>query len=222
MTTHEPMAPFDERDFLVGALLESADRESRRIGEELHDHLCQILLGAGFAAKAVALNLPPSSPAVAELDELVRLINSAAEETRDIARGLNPGGIDSAGLVSALQRLVSRPHAGFVCRFECTPVVRLPDPRAARHLYRIAEEAISNAVRHSRGTEIVVRLTADEAGIHLQIADNGRGFEDELDGHGGLGLAMMKYRAEAIHAGLRFDTQDEGGVNVTCSLPKRK
>jgi signal transduction histidine kinase len=203
-------------------LLESADRESRRIGEQLHDHLCQVLLGAGFAAKSVAMSLPPSSPAVAELDELVRLINSAAEQTRDIARALNPSGIDAAGLANALERLISRPYAGFDCRFECTSAIRLPDARAARHFYRIAEEAITNAVRHSRGTEIVVRLTADDQGVHLQIADNGRGFEADLDARGGLGLAMMKYRAEAIQASLRFDTRDEGGANITFSLPKRK
>jgi len=222
MTTHEPMAPFDEREFLVGALLESADRECRRIGEELHDHLCQILLGAGFAAKSVAMSLPQSSPAVAELDELVRLINSAAQETRDIARDLNTRAIDSAGLVDSLQRLVSRPRAGFVCRFEGSPAVRMPDPRAVRYFFRIAEEAIANAVRHSHGTEIVVRLTTDETGVHLQIADNGRGFDEVIEGHGGLGLAMMKYRAEAIQARLRFDTMEEGGANVTCSLPLKQ
>lgn len=217
---HDQKARLDERGVLVRALLDAADRESRRIGQELHDHLCQLLMGAAFSAKAVSLNLPPSSPAVGELNDLVRLISSAAQETRDIARGLNAGELDSASLPAALQTLVTRPHSGVTCRLEGTPSVRLPEGPAARHLYRIAEEAIANAVQHSGGTEVVVRLMADDGNIQLQVTDNGCGFSTLPNGRDGLGLTIMKYRAEAIHAQLRFDTRDGGGTCVTCLLPK--
>jgi signal transduction histidine kinase len=220
-TTHEP-SHLDEREFLVRALLEVAERENRRIGQELHDHLCQVLVGAAFAAKAVSLNLPPSSPAAAELDELVRLISSAAQQTRDIARSLHPIELDSAGLVSALQQLVSIPRAGFLCRLECPEFVVLPDAQTALHLYRIASEAMANAVQHSGGTEIAVRLTTDDQGTHLQVSDNGHGFQPGREAHTGFGLAMMKYRTEAIEGRLRFDTRREGGTRVTCSLLQRK
>jgi signal transduction histidine kinase len=220
---HDPISHPDEREFLMGALLEVAERENRRIGQELHDHLCQVLLGAAFAAKAVALNVPPGSPAAAELGDLVRLISSAAQQTRDIARSLHPIEMDSAGLAAALQQLVATPHAGFVCRLECPEFVVLPDSATALHLYRIASEAVANAVQHSGGAEIVVRLTADKQGIHLRITDDGRGFEGQLpplNGRTGLGLALMKYRAEAIGGDLRFDTRDRRGTSVTCSVPK--
>src|SRR5258708_4965676 len=141
-TLHDPISHPDEREFLVEALLEVAERENRRIGQELHDHLCQVLVGAAFAAHAVSPDLPPSSAAAAELDGLVRLISCAAQQTREIARSLNPIDLDTAGLVAALQQLVATPRAGWICRLECPEFVVLPDARAALHLYRIASEGL--------------------------------------------------------------------------------
>jgi signal transduction histidine kinase len=217
--THNPITEPREREFLVKALLEVAERENRRIGQELHDHLCQVLVGAAFAAKAVALDLPPSSVAATDLDNLVRLISSAAQQTRDIARNLNPIDFDSASLISALQELVGRPHAGLICRLECPAFVVLPDAQMALQLYRIAAEAVANAVQHAGGTELIVRLTANDRSVDLEISDNGHGFTTRPEECDGLGLAMMKYRAEAINGHLRFDTSDESGTSVTCSVP---
>lgn len=209
-----------ERKFLERALLEATERESRRIGQELHDHLCQHLLGAAFSAKAVALGLPAESPVERELNRLARTINEAVKQARDIARGLNPVEMDAAGLMSALEELVARPHAGKVCRLECERPVFLRDAETSLQAYRIAQDAVFNAIHHSDGTEIVVRLTDDAHHVHLRIMDNGSGFQPPSDFDRGLGIAIMKYRAEAIGGKLWIDTANDARASVNCSLPK--
>lgn len=204
--------------FLERALLDSADRESRRIGQELHDNLCQHLLGAAFAAKALANSLPPGSSAAVEAGEIARLVNSAVQQARDIARGLNPAELDAAGLMDALRDLTQRPH----CRLECEKPVRMPDAEIARHAYRIAQEAVTNALKHSGAREIVVRLGEDEDAIHLQIADDGRGFARDEDVPQSIGIESMKIRARALGGRLSIDTPNGGGTSVTFALPKRK
>jgi PAS domain S-box-containing protein len=209
-----------ERKFLERALLEASERESRRIGQELHDNLCQHLLGAAFSAKAVAMSQPEDLPVSVELHELARLINSAVQQTRDIARGLNPVEMDAAGLMAALQALADRPYAEIACRLECDRNVLLLDAGVALHAYRIAQEAVANAVRHAGATEIVIRLAEDGGNIVLQIADNGRGFEFQPTQRQGLGLEIMKYRAHAISGKIRVNTAPGRGTNVVLVLPK--
>jgi PAS domain S-box-containing protein len=210
-----------ERKFLERGLLESAERESRRIGQELHDNLCQHLLGAAFAAKALSNSVPPNSPTAAQAGELAQLVNSAVLQTRNVARGLNPVELDSAGLMAALQELTQRARPGPRCRLECEEPVLLPDAAAALHAYRIAQEAVDNAIRHSGGTEVVVSLSEDEKNIRLQIMDNGKGFDRCAGEAKGIGLASMKYRAHALGGQLSVDTSG-GGTRVTCALPKQK
>lgn len=209
---------FQSVTFLERALLDSADRECRRIGQELHDHLCQYLLGAAFATKALADSLPPDSPAGVEAGKLARLINSAVQQARNTARGLHPMGLDAAGLMDALRVLTQRPH----CRLECEKPVRLPDAETAHHAYRIAQEALANALKHSAAREIVVRLSEDDETILLQIADDGRGFQRGPDTPKSIGIESMKIRARALGGMLCIDTPKDGGTSVTCALPKRK
>lgn len=211
-----------ERKFLERALLEATERESRRIGQELHDHLCQHLLGAAFSAKAVAIGLPPESTVAEELSELARSINSAVQQARDIARGLNPVEMDSAGLMAALEELATRPHMGKSCRLECPRPVLLLDPEASLHAYRIAQEAVYNAVQHSDGTEIVMRLTEDEHHVHLTISDDGSHPLKPAQTNPGLGFAIMKYRAQAIAGKITIDTTAAGSVCVHCSFPRKR
>jgi PAS domain S-box-containing protein len=209
-----------ERKLLERGLIESTDRESRRIGQELHDTLCQHLLGAAFAAKALSNGLRPNSAVAAQAGELARMVNSAVAQTREIVRGLNPVELDGAGLMVALEELVRRPRSGPNCRLEYVEPVCVPDA-AAVNIYRIAEEAVTNAVRHSAGTEVVVRLS-DEGGIRLQVRDNGKGFDQKRASEQGLGLATMKYRAHALGGQLWIDTSGRGGTSVTCVLPHHR
>ena len=207
-----------ERDFLERALLESADRESQRIGQELHDHLCQHLLGAAFSAKALAHTLDPASPAASEADGLARLINSAVVQMREIVRGLNPAELGASGLRDALQELARQPR----CRLECEHSISLPDAGAARHLFRIAQEAVANALKHSGAREVVLRLSEDDHSVFLETADDGTGFNPAGTASRGIGVEMMKIRARTVGATLRFDTPKGGGTRVLCVVPKRK
>lgn len=211
-----------ERKFLERAMLEATERESRRIGRELHDHLCQHLLGAAFSAKAMAMGQPRESPLSTELEALARLINSAVQQSRDIARGLNPVELDAAGLMTALQVLTDRPKPGIACRLECERDVLLLDAEAALQAYRIAQEAVANAVEHSGATEIVIRLAEDAQGIVLSITDNGKGFDPKAGNHAGLGLEIMRYRAQVISGNVGVHTSPYGGSSVVLSLPKRR
>lgn len=214
-----PCADLAEQQFLERAFLECGERESRRIGQELHDHLCQILLGAAFAAKVLSQTLPPESSAAADAAELARLVNSAVQQARDIARGLRLADLDATGLPAALHELCGRPRPGVRCRFECPRPVSLRSATDARHAYRIVEEAVTNATLHSRGSEIVVRLSEDAHGIQFVVSDNGRGFDYESVRRKGFGLAAMEYRAQALDGQLRFDTPTEGGTAVILMLP---
>jgi signal transduction histidine kinase len=105
------------------------------------------------------------------------------------------------------------------CRLECSDALEIDDREVARHLYRIAEEAIGNAEKHSEATEIMVRLYATSKEVVLTVADNGRGYSEEQPSCGGLGLAIMKYRARAIGARLKIDTSVGQGTSVNCLLP---
>lgn len=215
------VAQISERKYLERGMIEAAERESRRIGQELHDHLCQLLVGAAFSVKAVANGLPPGSEAALEMADLARLINSAGAQAREIARGLNPVELDAAGLIAALQELTRQPRAGIVCRLESARVIPLPDAQTALHLYRIAQEAVANAATHARATEIVVRFAEEGAHVVIEIRDNGRGFVLPEAPHG-FGLETMKCRARAIGAGFCVDTRIGAGTRVRCVLTRKK
>jgi signal transduction histidine kinase len=121
----------------------------------------------------------------------------------------------------ALQELVGRPRPGPVCRLEYTQEVLFPNAAAALNIYRIVEEAVTNAISHSEGTEVLVRLSEADK-IRLQIMDNGKGFDLVRASAQGLGLATMKYRAHALGGQLWIDTSSGGGTSVTCVLPKHR
>jgi PAS domain S-box-containing protein len=213
------VAQKSERRFLESAVLEAGDRENRRIGQALHDQLCQLLLGAAFSAKALANRMPALSTTASEVADLARLVNSAVQQVREVARGLNPPELDSASLVTALLELTQRPLHGVTCRLECEQPVLHFDAITALHFYRIAQEAVANAVAHSGGSEVIVRLSEDTENVVLEIHDNGRGFAPAMNR--GLGLASMEYRARAIGARLSVDTRAVGGTSVICVLPRR-
>jgi signal transduction histidine kinase len=202
------------------ALLEAVDREGRRIGQELHDHLSQILLGAALSAKAMAMGLPRDSAMAAQVEDLARLINSAVQETRNAVRSLHPGQLDAADLVPALEEFLKRPKAGIACRLESTGTARVGDAQTAFHAYRIVQEAVDNAVRHSGATEIVVRFRDDERNVVLEIEDNGRGFDIVAEGRAGIGMEMMERRARAMAAKFSVDTSPTSGTRVILLIPK--
>jgi len=207
-------------------ILESSEQEQRRIGQELHDGLCQQLAGVALLAKALAQRMAVQLPTeAANAAEITELINQAIDQTRDLARGLSPVEIEAAGLVPALHKFAAATERLFdiSCVFAYDEPSEFQHPEMlslSMHLYRIAQEAVNNAIQHGKAKRVLIGLTtAGEHGI-LTVRDDGIGIPADIEDKQGLGLRSMRYRAGMIKASLdvRPDV-DGGGTIVTCSFP---
>jgi len=211
------------RKGLEGEILEVSDREQQRLGQELHDGICQHLTAVAFMARSVALRLKNHRVVeVHDLEKIAQLVNDAAADTRNLSRALHRVDVDSAGLAAALQDLVDREIWRTPCRLEIKEPVHLDDDAAALHLYRIAREAVINANKHAQAREIVVALGHSRKGIVLSVTDDGVGFQNELNNAHGLGFHIMNYRARSIGGRLEVGSPKKGGTRVCCYVPEVK
>ncbi|HEU4679414.1 MAG TPA: PAS domain S-box protein, partial [Terrimicrobiaceae bacterium] len=208
-----------ERRRLEQEVLEIIGAEQRRIGQDLHDGLCQHLAGIEFRASVLTDKLAGNPNAQRELAKIGELIREGARQARMLSRGLSPVSLEAEGLMSALKELAaSAIHLfGKKCRFECPRPVAIADHVVATHLYRIAQEAVNNAARHGQPKTIVVALRRSAGGIKLTITDDGIGFSDSVRSEG-MGLHIMRYRAQLIGATLAIRPAKGGGTCVTCLL----
>jgi len=208
------------RKGLEGEILEISDREQQRLGQELHDGLCQHLTAVAFMARSVALRLTNHRVVDArDIEKIAQLINDAATDTRNLSRALHRIDVDAAGLVDALRDLVDREIWRIPCRLEFKPSFHVDNDIAAGELYRIAREAVINANKHSQARKIVIRLEGVGNEMVLRVIDDGTGFPIEPKTKQGLGTHIMGYRARLIGARLEIDTPKEGGTRVSCYLP---
>lgn len=207
------------------AILESSEREQRRIGQELHDGLCQQLTGVALLAKVLTQRLAAQVPIEsADVAEISDLINQAIDQTRDLARGLSPVEIESAGLVPALYKFAATTERLFhvSCVFAYDEPAQVQNPRMftlSTHLYRIAQEAVNNAIQHGKAQHVVIGLTTVQDCGLLTIRDDGIGIPADMEDKPGLGLRSMRYRAGMIKALLDVRRDVGGGTIVTCSFP---
>jgi PAS domain S-box-containing protein len=217
-----------ERKRLEREIIEIATREQQRIGGDLHDGLGQELTGIALMLRGVAAQLDKGhSPLTHDVEEVIGLVNNAIESTRTLARGLSPVSSIRGGLLAALQALADRAGERYNIRVtfesdcDVNEAARL-DENAATHLYRIAQEALTNVARHSLASEVDIRIgqaTAGE-GLQLSIEDNGRGFEPRPNQESdGLGLKIMRYRAQMLGGDLALETSASGGTTVRCVFP---
>jgi signal transduction histidine kinase len=208
------------RKGLEGEILEISDREQQRLGQELHDGLCQHLTAVAFMARSVALRLNNHRVIdAADIEKIADLVNEAASDTRDLSRALHRSDVDAAGLAGALQDLVDREIWKVPCRLEVKPSFHMEDNPAAAQLYRIAREAVINANKHAQAREIVVRLERSPRGMVLHITDDGVGFRNDSKLKGGLGIHIMNYRAQLIGGRLEIESPKRGGTCISCYLP---
>lgn len=206
------------RQQLEAELLEAVETERERIGRDLHDDLCQRLGAAAIMTAVVAKRVARQDAALGEeLEKIPKLINDTIESCRTLARGLHPTTLSADGLPGALDELASRMPAGI--KFGWPEGERIEiEPSVALHLYRIIEEAVGNAVKHSGAQEINIKLDVRERGTVLVISDDGQGF-DLGAATKGMGLRNIKFRADAIGAELTIESQETGGTRVRCRLP---
>lgn len=207
------------------AVLETIEKEQQRIGQDLHDGLCQQLAGVALLAKALAQKLSLVAPNESDdASEIAGLISQSVDQTRDVARGLAPVEIEAAGLAPALQKLaatVERLHH-ISCVFGFDEIMwfnHSHKPLLTTHLYRIAQEAVNNAIHHGKAKHITITLiTVQNQGL-MTIRDDGVGFPADFDENPGLGLRSMRHRCKMINAQLKVTPILSGGTVIACSFP---
>jgi PAS domain S-box-containing protein len=213
----------EQRKGLEGEILAISDREQQRLGQELHDGLCQHLTAIAFMARSVALRLKSHRVVdAADIEKIAELVNQGAVDTRNLSRALHRVDVDAAGLVTALQDLVDREMWRTPCRLEVKPSFRIDNDFAAGHLYRIAREAVINANKHAQARQIVVKLERSRKGMVLRVVDDGIGVPTERGLTPGLGFHIMKYRAELIGGCLEIEAPKTGGTQISLYLPNRE
>ncbi len=212
-----------ERKRLEQEILAASEREQRRIGQDLHDDLGQRLTAIQFLSEDLCQELAGAAPALAGLAARISSMTREANDgARMIARGLCPATFDATGLAEALHVLARNTTALFRvrCQLRAEHTDLIIAPEAAIQLHRIAQEAVSNAVRHSRATEIVIEWHL-HGRCELGVVDNGIGFFVEQQAGEGMGLRSMRYRASLFQGRLSIQSQPGSGTRLTCEVPSR-
>jgi signal transduction histidine kinase len=214
------LAAVIDRRQLEEELLAISGREEQRIGQDLHDGVCQQLAGIEFRNSALVQQLGKDEEAQAEAMLIGELIRDATRQVRFLAKGLSPVQLDANGLMSALEELTSNASKLFniSCRFECARPVLVGDNTVATHLYRIAQEGITNAVKHGKARYIIVSLRDSVGQLKLRIWNGDAGFLAGASAKSGLGLRIMQYRAEMIGATLKIVSANGKGTTVACTF----
>ena len=213
-----------ERKGLEEAILEISAREQRRIAQDLHDGLGQHLTGIAFMSKVLQEKLSDRSlPEAVEAAKIVQMVNQAIDNTRQLARGLHPVAAEPQGLMSALKKWANEVEDLFhiTCIFRCDTPLYIHDGNLATHLYRIAQEAVNNAIRHGKSKTIVLGLSGKNGTGALTIQDDGDGFPAKPSSQPGVGLSIMNYRADMVGGSLKVQANESHGVTVTCMFPIR-
>jgi PAS domain S-box-containing protein len=212
-----------ERKRLEAEILQASEREQRRIAEDLHDGLGQQLAGLSCLSDTLKRNLAQAaSPEAPSAAKISKLLAAAVAQTRRLARGLYPVTPEPNGLMSALEDLAGNVSDLFnvSCQFHCPKPVLFTDNAVATHLFRIAQEAVTNAVKHGQAKQIKIALSSSPQGVILAVRDDGLGFDKTTARAGGLGLRIMNYRARVIGGTFAIQKKPAGGTEVVCAAPK--
>jgi signal transduction histidine kinase len=214
----------EEELFRSQQVLEVITREQQRISHDLHDTVGQELTGLSFMAKKLAQKLE-----ALQLEEarsattIAEGIKRAISKVRKAIKGVVPVEVDAKGLMVALEHLAlgTREQYSIDCHFECGRPVEVEDRDTATHLFRIAQEAVNNAVKHGEATRIVIRLESDPKALRLSVMNDGLTIEDGADEDAsGIGVRIMHFRAGVIGAQLRIEPAPQGGTIVHCKLAR--
>ncbi len=207
-----------ERKSLEHEIIEVANREQQRIGSDLHDGLGQELTGIALLLRSFSEQLAREYPqGRASIDEVIGIVNQTISGARALARGLSPVTLEHGGLVAALRGLAvhAKERYGLTVRYRSSAATLLQvDAATANHVYRIAQEALTNAARHSGASMVSLHLRVDANGLKLTISDNGAGMAAPADSQQGMGLRIMAYRSRMIGASLSIENRRDGGLQI--------
>src|SRR6266536_565103 len=210
-----------ERQRLDRQIAQVADRERHRLGQELHDSLGQHLTGTALAAQVLKEKLAlRSASETAEAEKVVRYVEQGIDLTRNLARGFFSPELDADGLTVALQGLAENitERFGIDWVFEGEGSLPIRDSAIATQLYRIAQEAVANSIKHAAAQRITIQLAMNRCALSLAISDDGIGFPDRLPRSEGLGLQLMRHGASLAGASLDVRRNGQRGTIVTCKL----
>jgi len=212
-----------ERKRWERASVEASEREQRLVGETLHDDLCQRLFSTAVGCSLLREKLEAlSRPEAAEAAALLSQLHAAISEARGLAHGLSLASLGRRGLGASLAELASTISAS--CHVACAAECAGPDPvsnaATATHLYRIAQEAVYNAVKHAKPSRILIRLEATASTGRLSVVDDGCGIPQRQRPGSGIGLDVMRYRANMIGAQLDVRPAPSGGTIVSCDFTR--
>ncbi len=214
-----------ERMALERAIIEASTAEQERIGRDIHDGLGQTLTGLSILAKAEELRLRQASEeqAADAVGVLKQHIHAALDQARAMARGLRPVEVAPDGLVYALANLAKQvtTTSGMDCRYLGLPHLAVEDEVVAMHLFRIAQEAAQNAVKHAQATRVEFDLRREPEGLLLTVRDDGLGMDPDVEHSDGMGLKIMRYRANILGGRLAIGADPHHGTLVRCVVPLR-
>lgn len=211
-----------DRKRLEMEMLDISARERRQIGHDLHDGVGQALTGIAFLGKVLEQNLAAKGiPEADQAAEMTTLVNQVIAMIRDMSRLLCPVNLEADGLVRGLEQLASTMQKLFnvSCVFRCETLVPIHDNAVATHLYHIAQEALTNAIRHGKPRHVVVSLRAAKRSVTLTVENDGVDFPEVVEPGLGMGLRIMHYRARIIDAALTIRPSPAGGTVLTCRFP---
>jgi len=204
-------------------VLESAEGERRRISRDMHDVLGQNLTGAAMLSEALQKSLAAATPSEApKAAQITRLLYEATGDVRQFAKGLCPVDATPDGLMKALSDLAAGASRlfGISCRFRSAEPVLVHDASVAENLYHIAQEAITNSVKHGGAKNVTMALHSANGFLTLSIEDDGRGFPEDVVESTGMGLRIMRDRTSMMHGILDTRNRNEGGAVVSCRVPE--
>ncbi len=213
-----------DRKRLERELLGIVERERQRTGRALHDGIGQQLTGISCMMEVLRGRLSGSSHAdhASYVEKISVQVDEALKQTRLLSKGLDPISLESNGLILELEKLASNIQSvsGVACKVEYDSVVSIKDPSISINLFRIAQEAITNALRHGKPKNIKVFLTRENGHRKLTVANDGLGFPEAPAEGGGMGLRIMQHRADIINGSLSIHRRIHGGTIITCSFPE--
>lgn len=201
-------------------LVEVAARERQRIGQDLHDSIGQTLTGISLLSQSLSNSLMRDGyQGSNDASQISGLADEASNQIRQISRGLMPSEIVQHGLCASLRKLarITTDSCGILCEVRLDEALKFSDVAVEMHLYRIAQEAVNNSVRHAEASRIDIAVSSANGMSQLEVVDNGRWVEPESNVIG-IGLKTMEYRASAVGGQLHIGTSPQGGTRVTCQL----
>lgn len=214
--------PIPEQKHLEWECLRVSERECNRIGQELHDDLCQVLAGVAFMMHVLGEKTAKVAPEVsAEIRDLTAQVQGATDRVRAMSHGLFPAQVNYTTLRDALNQLSKQTRTRFSVEFVLDLPRKLPphSPEQIVQVYRICQEAISNAVRHGTAKTIRIVVTTVGTSLQLSIEDDGKGFPASSSRPEGIGMHVMQYRARVLGGSIKFKNLTPQGAAVQLSYP---